>query len=419
MTDAPPFAPAIKQFFDKALPVDRGIHTLVLGEAHHKTEHVDFLSQHIDQLQQDHRVDTLGIEMQSYVNVVLWAYQDGTLEQQLGPNLSRLYLGHIFAAVSKEEFRDHASSSATLAMLAMDRDIQPVAYDSRQTFAEHFKQSYELFRGADSEEAFHARQQNIRTSAERLNQISTSEDRHSWALHEVDWLMRLHPEYKERLAAIDHAIEVGHQKIRQGKLSGDGLSACLFDALAGPGNRLVIAGARHMGGAGHPPTTKKPQNHPAHIDGTLSYHLSALCQSGDMVTNAWMGTTKFLDDLRNDVKDDLANPRRKMIFGTPLSAVNIETNTVTDFSPLPPTEEMAQSVHAVGFHGLAGYMDASANEAKVVTLADKFMPLYKGTPSEKAEHTKRHVNPLLMPDIKRAMDAVHSAACQLDRRFER
>ena len=424
MAEEPYIAPAIQKFLDAALPSDGGTHTLVLGEDHHQTEHYDFLRQHLDELQKQHHLRTIGLELPSYMNLFFWAYQDGTLAQQLhSSKLAKAYIRAVLVAGTNHNFSASTESEVALALAAMDLGIRVVAYDGRDTLRQEVTtEVYKLFRTGGEEAVsqtpnvtFEELQQVIRNSVSLLDRQRASGAK-GWMLSEAEWLRDLNPDYKEKLAALEQLVETGHDKIHEGKLSSDALSALLFDAQAVAGNRLTIGGVAHMDGIGYPHQNIAGDYLSPHIEnahGTFGHHLFAMGQSaenqkGHAVTHAIIAGTSVADKMRNKYYNKLRQSKTVGIIDTALTLLNIDRGHVSTLKTHLPEEEAAMALHDAGLHTLAGYAEPKPmTTCHSVPLANKFYtPPVDATPQEKSAHQQQHINPLLIPDLKRAVDMV-------------
>ena len=414
MSTSPPFAPAIRRFFDHVLPNDSGTHTLVLGEEHNYREHWDFLRQHLDQLDTQHHVQTIGLEIPAMFNVLLWAYQDGTLRQALHSDKAvRRYMRAVFKAVTIEDCEPSMEGAVDLAMAAMDRNIRIVAYDSRDA-----RTISPLIHGVmtsipTQEEQ---RQEMLKRCAPKWLAEKANP---TWVNHEMQWLLRTNPAYQPKLHAMDQLLTAGYHKIEQGKLTSDALSAVMFDTLAEPGNRLVTIGVAHVFGtdAPHPHTLHSraphPENDPNHVHSTLVDHLAAIARRrpNDTVASAILGSSEMIDNSTNWHYLDLISDHARTVAERPVYVVDINRKKVTNHSYLAPEERTAEALHEVGFHMLAGFAEPEEPRTiPIVPLREKFLPPAPAiTGKEQEAHYRQHINPLLMPDIKRAADAVRDA----------
>ena len=378
---------AFAEFFAKALSMDGGIHTLVVGELHDATEHLEFLQRNLGDLKDRYGIQTIGLEWPAYFNLFLWAYADGTLERELG---------------SKEKAQAYMHALGfgytDLSIAAMDAGIQVVAFDTRKSTSWVWEERY--YDGEHQQmlldEAARLKEKGITASSDdilrqwRANPATIPDriaDRGIWELGEMDWLLSLNPDYQAKLDAMQRLIDVGRQKIEEQKLTEDGLSAVLFHAASAKGNRLTISGTAHMDGVG-------AYGYTHGVFGQHLKHLFAPEQPPDEhhvhhVTEAVIATTAVAQRI-DDLKKQSWRPRReKAIAGHEVSLMNLDKGSIgTIWQPDPAIEK---------------------NRAGIVPLEDKF-PMPSDVPADQRDaHRKAHINPLLMPDIKAAAEAVRTA----------
>lgn len=410
---APKMPAAFEAFLADALPLDGGNHTLALGELHDTTEHLKWLKQHLPELRTTYGITTIGVERPPWFNVFLWAYQDGTLEKQLGSEqMARKYLRAVNVACIVHGNRENALAIADLLLDAMDAHIPVVAYDSRYLrkqqkidWEEISKVSTDIFTdmitrratytNCTAYEFAHGERTNPKTLWDNANGLLNF----PWLLSEMDWLCGLHQQdpsitdYAARLKPIEQLIETGHKKIHQGRLTSDGLSAVILDAMALPqGNRLTVGGAAHLNGMGSATSIV----HPKYSHGTFGMHLVAAEQPAsakppNRVTSAVIATTQVRENIENNAKRRFEKPKYQATKGASTLHLNLDTGEVEP-SWQPPEDH-----------------------PRVVQLEEKFPNPRVFTPSYSISRTKReahaaaHINPLLMPDIKAAADDVRAA----------
>lgn len=388
MVNDPSLRPVVQKLLDDALPNDGGQHTLALGEDHQENDPLKSLTADLDRLQ-SHGVNTIGLEMESWFNPVLWAYQDGTLERKLGSKaMANAQLRLMFRVYSKPECADSSGYMANLCIAAMDRGLRTVAFDSRD---DHL---HEL--------GNHPNTPNEQVPAEAHNSCSNV----PWIYRQVQSLCTDSaldasiPNYTNRLAAIDRLISLGHQKIREGKLTSDALSATLFDALASTGNRITISGFSHIDGMGQY-DHDLPSRHPNQIHGTFGEHLFALGkakekQNGHRVSVTQVATVGeiFSHDthlIDREMQRKFQAPHTKALVNHKLNLIDFKKDTIVPIWH-PPIDNPRSVALQEKFPLLLSPVDRGWSVERPETLMAK---------------TKcAHINPLLMPDIKRAYDAV-------------
>lgn len=119
-------------FLKAALPKGEGRHALMVGELHTQRGNHDYMRTHLDSLVNDYNVGTLAIEMQSMYQVFYWAYRDGKL--QVPKDQAARYLKGIFeCAADIDGTARGMSSSVKLNMEALDRNLDVIPFDTRQT----------------------------------------------------------------------------------------------------------------------------------------------------------------------------------------------------------------------------------------------------------------------------------------------
>ncbi len=409
---------AFAEFLANALPMDGRSHTLALGETHIVKEHMEWLRQHLGEMKDCYGIQTIGIEKLAWFNVFLWAYQDGTLETELGnKETAREYLRAVFLtyADAGPEYRESALARAELAIAAMDAGIDVVTYDSRNTFRQYLSGLKTNMRELAIAREYFANQQGV--SVEELAKLSRQHpmiyfesfgnptDRFAWLIGEVDWLLNLHAQkpkitnYAAKLKPIEDLVKLGHQKIIAGKLTSDGLSATLFTALAGKGNRLTIGGSLHTSGIANK-KPKLPERHPSQVHGTFAHQLEAVINApqlhwgkapsgGCRVTSALIATDIVHHHIANIHSPLLDDPQTTAIADNPPAHLDLTAGTVGEM--WHPWED----------------------HPRVGPIEDMF-PTPKSKPTlwqrlVEPNHIAAHINPLLMPDIARAAAKVRSA----------
>jgi hypothetical protein len=387
--------PAFAKFFADALPNDGGNHTLCLGEHHADTEHLDFLSMQLESLHRDHNLQTLGLERSTFYNIFLWAYRDGKLTELLGSQeAARNYVKNIFTAgLISPDYIETIQETMTVALKAIDMGMNVNAYDSRDTLLA-FKKGYgdriDVYNNAlacvadEKKSTTEAVRQQRRYSAQNDRGIV-------WPLTEAEWLLNRHPKYAAKLAALETLLATGHQKINEGKLTSDGLSAIVFNAMAEDGNRLTLGGSRHVSGFGyrHPSISVF---HQEHIHGTFAHHLFAAgqpkeAQQGHTVTHAVIATAAVATEHHEQLwKKYCKTPTSLALAGHRVPWLNLDDGSTDKLLWHPE--------------------DDDPNHPRIVPLEEKFPIPPDASPNEIPAIQKAHINPLLMPDIKTAHDAV-------------
>lgn len=353
MDKSTPLAPAIQEFLNDALPNDGGAHTLVVGENHTHPEHLTWL-QH-NPINAKHRIGTIGVEHSPYMNVLFWAYQDGTLEQWFGSKDSaQAYVSKALIGVTKPEF--HAAEQARIPFIldALDNGIRVVAYDSRHLLALDRFLCNNTLNELQSPKA-------LLENKNLAEDIASQYDLKS-SLESVVQLLDYKPEYRERLNTLESLIKEGNKK----GIGSDAISACVLDAMAAPNrNRIAIIGYGHLDGVGD----KKRKVH-----GTFGQHLFAVGQPAEAqrphkVTQAIMAAVVPHNQFYDRRESLVMTPGQHFIAAGDIHLVNLDHGTIQPFPKL------------------------SLQHPRVKT-------------PEEALGSTAHVNPLLIPDIKRAADAV-------------
>lgn len=401
MIQSPNMHPDIAQFLTKAWPKDGGTHTLALGELHSIDDHVKWLQQHLSTLQHAHNLTTIGLEDAAHKNIFLWAYQDGTLERSLGSKrAAREYFMQAMIADISPEFQQSQQEIISLTIEAIDAGIRVVAHDGRESFQDLMgtaasKPDAELANGQPNRNSLatnEAHQKKIR--AETSNYAA------NWVVSEINWLIGQNPNYKARFDAIERLVEVGHRKIKAGKLTSDGLSAVLFNALATPsGNHLAISGVAHISGVNF--YSKDPIDG---FNGSFHHHLFAARQSAEAhrshrVTCGVIATTAGINRMKQVLQQEELSSSRPVIQNSSIPTINI----------------LPEATQPIG--------EIRLNPKASVPLETVFLPepskrvqrrLLSDAPSARATHyqalrQKRaaaHINPLLIPEIKDAANVV-------------
>lgn len=383
------FAPAIKDFLERELPADSGTHTLALSEAHDCAEHHTYLKDHLDSLKRDHNLTTIGVEASTFMNVLIWAYQDGTLERTLGDKESaKQYFREQWEHYASAEFISNAQASAELILAALDKGIDVVAFDGRDTRRKiegHMNMKIlppregGLSIGAGIA-IMHARSAPRATAS--THDADAGENMRA-LLFETDWVTNLNPSYRPRLQAIEKLVMIGHEKIHKGLLSSDALSATIFNTLAKHGNRITISGISHNDGIG-----ASDENAVETVHGTFAQHLFAQGEpmQGHTVTHAVIACTALIDEVQDHYLKHIAHPQSRFAVAGTVPLINIDTGEVAATEEVPPQ--------------------------KTIPLTEKFpfkpTSLFSKRPKGSAWNDRQaaHINPLLIPEIKQAADHV-------------
>ena len=394
--------PAFKKFFEKALPNDGHSHTLTLGEAHDTTEHLQWLQQHLSQLKTDYGITTIGVERSTFMNPLFWAYKDGTLAEQLGSKeKAQQYMQTVLMIIATDDCEENSYEQVKLLISAMDAGMDVVAYDSRNSYNDwqnkvHEGKGWVNNKHKKPEKYWQENRENVSIRNKCIPESFPQ------FMMEVEWLRQLKPEYEKKFDAAEQLIACGHQKINAGALTSDALSATLFNAMARPtGNRITIGGVYHINGVGSLNklnglgSLNKP-NEIEKIHGTFPHHLFAMGQPPEaqrphQVTAAVIATTavgKRINDYTK--KSFFTDPIIQSVFGHHVSHLNLDHGNI---EPLwqPP-----------------------ANHPCAVSLESKFSkkPIHNKNTDDVSlsnARTEAHINPLLMPDIRAASDALRAA----------
>ncbi len=273
--------PKTAAFLRKALPKGGRGHMLVLGESHDQHAHIDFLCTHLATLQQEHHLGTIGLERSPFFNVFFWAYQDGTLTQELGSkHAAREYLTAMFQAYGDSDFSHNFIAQARLTIAALDEGLRVTAYDGRKRL-EDFKSGW-VSRLNALDKGVKMQANAMKTTTQAIYQtirfdpkkretcfIDDKIFRFPLMLREIDHWLNKKPEYQTRLANMEKIITLGQEK----KIGADAISAALLNATAdATKNTLSIVGANHIDGMGR----KDPFNN---IQGTLPHHLQEMVKN--------------------------------------------------------------------------------------------------------------------------------------------
>jgi len=217
-------------------------------------------------------------------------------------------------------------------------------------------------------------------------------------------------------------------KIDEGKLSSDALSALLFDSLAMPaGNRLTISGFSHINGIGG-----KDEKPVYDIHGTFPNHLSALPnlfrsetlpgeQRRHRVTRAVIasaGMAKLIEKVHTKgLSSHLFNPwrRQPVVSQDPIPLITIPDGTITALPNEPKDPARGVTLEEKFLPSLGDGIPPPRLLDRYSSMMDPDTHARKKSANRVAElaqhrdYIAAHINPLLMPDIKQAADAVRAA----------
>ena len=424
----PPIAPEIEQFFHEKLPADDGNrHTLVLGEYHDEVEHLDWLREQLPRLKREHALTTLGIEKNGDLNVLFMAYADGRLQKELGEEAARDYFRNLFIIGFEVGTKENAIAQADLIMAAMDLGIRVVAYDSRRQFPEEEADQCMQFCSLASKElqgvSIHASD-----ALARLRRLHEDVIYHyakrayekppyfssayppecfveeAWRVNEIKWLCGLDPSYQKTFSAIEAGIGEVHRQIKAKRTHSDATSACLYNALAAPqGNGITLVGFNHINGMGaapkYGPTGDLNDPDICHIYGTLPQHIFSTGQSAEShrphcVHAGVIAGIKMAGRFKDNYQARLETA--ETVIPNEISLIAIADQTV---------EPLAQP---------------KAGDARIQTMKEKFSA-YDTQRAEKwlnntealqkrmEKVAKTRINPLLIPSLRHAMDAIREA----------
>jgi hypothetical protein len=360
-------SPAIAEFLSSALPQQGSQeHVLALGEQHHQPDYAASLRKLLPELKRDHRLGTLGMEIQPWFAPFLWAYQDGSLAQRFGSReAARRYVIAVNNARPINDIRHFdLSQQMELALDAMDQGIHVACFDSRRTLEQRQEEyakgskTYEKDLAALATKQRRSVDQVLRETDRDptvLFQSSSNSDacRRGWMHRQVEMLHHLNAGYQPRLDTLEHLIEVGRER----NLTTDPLNALLLDAQMKPGMHCVaLNGIGHLDGKGG-----FQGSFGMHHTGTMPDHLALLAQEGrpaPKVTSAVIAGVVPLTEMRTRLEHlREAKPKDTRL----LHLLNID-----------------------GSHGNVVLHRSSKHHGMV----------------------KKHGNLLLLPDIKSAFDAV-------------
>lgn len=389
MTSSDQTLPTFQEFFSRALPANGTGNTLSLGENHQASEHWQWLQQHLPELIKNHQLTTIGIESPAFFTLLFCAYKDKTLEDRLGgKEQARNYLRAVLLSTVPANTQKSMSAQADFIMEALDSGLEVIAYDGRDSWQgwqhawskeiQEFRQNLQQIVRNDD---LSASQQTWRTNPSFLDAIAQGkpERKIPWVIDEMDWLFRQQPHYQKTLSAIESLISCGQEKIAVGRLTHDALSATLFNTMAkAEGNRITVGGVMHIDGVGD----KDAQAH-----GTFGHHLSKIGgeSSGHRVTHAILAGPVVQHMHKNRMAQAANQPkvRNHDLTALHLGSGTEETLRHNDGEPLTKL--------------------FSVDTLLPREVARKFKS------SERAAFVRSHVNPLLMPDIKTAADALRAA----------
>jgi len=311
--------PTVQEFFAAALPGKKGNHALVVGELHLYKEHLEYFTAQLPALIKNNNLGTLGVEYPPFMNVFLWAYQDGTLTKELGSqDAAKNYLRTAFLAASDPDYRETTLAEANLMIAALDKGIRVVAYDSRDTLEGLKERSQEKL---DS----------LKDSGMRAS--STFLDREEM-LQNADGMIRKNASYAARVKALETIIVAGQYN----GIAEDTLSATLLHAGAAPGkNTIAIIGYDHINGV---------YEELSESQGTFADTLTKLTPKAMTVTKAvvaGVGMATAIVDYQKGVLANIAEKKRANTFvdaiadsKLPTLLVNFETGKISEMPKPDP-----------------------------------------------------------------------------------
>jgi hypothetical protein len=306
--------PSLDKFLDTALPRQFGNHTLAIGDDHTITQHFDYLRHHLPSLKMDHNLGMIGLECSFYLNVFLWAYQDGKLPVKKSEEI-RDYMRTVFEADTRPKFKNWASASADLAMAAIDSGVRVFTYDARNNLfgaagSRHDLISYrpDWFGGWLRHSPVH--DQPIETVKQKLREDSALRESFfdaaghnpfldsqasEWMIGEVHQLLHDHPEYMRRFRVLEDIRDEAKKR----EFPKDAIHAILFDAARIPGhNSIAISGTAHISGTN---TANIDKSHSKGGEGILADCLASTYQGEKPVISkailAGTGTKEWLNGL--------------------------------------------------------------------------------------------------------------------------
>ena len=397
--------PDFAKFFEQALPKDGGRHILALGEWHRDVAQLKFLKKYLPELKEKYGVNGIGLERDAFFNVFLWAYADGTLEQQLGSQKNvHAYLRAVFAAFLERKYKDNAIATADITIAAMDAGMEVIAFDSRETLAATKQRWTGQIDELNDYVASRAKDRSAEAVLMDIRKHSKSfsakhaDKEHVWMLGEVDWLLGLKQEYQTKLNAMEQLIKIGHKEIRAGRLTSDGLSAALGLAqMPDVGNCVTISGSKHINGIGVHDQDFLPQ-HPEQVHGTFGHHLFAMRRAegsrADTVTAAMIATVAVAGTANEYSMGDFEDHHARAITGHTVAHWKLNNGT---FRCLWPSSQKVEKL-----------WQPPQDHPRVVPLEEKFPVPRRTTAEERPAIHAAHLDPLKTPAIKQAFDELRA-----------
>jgi hypothetical protein len=407
MTDETDMTPSIKAFFDKALPKGKGGHVLALGEAHTDHRHITYLHQHMDALVHAHGLGTIGVEMPAFMNVLFWAYQDGTLEKQCGSKAAaRTYFCQLMSGWCDKEHQYNTQEKADLLMQAMDSGVRVVAFDSRDMFAKA-KKDYPLRSMYEEEEEIDGvaisypmqREQEPLVRQQLIQHLGKRRMPAHLLVHEIYTLLRDCSDYSWRLDHMEDLIQRGRKK----DIGSDAISAALFSAAQDTTkNALTISGIDHIATAGGDDRLRSERIH-----GTFPHHIRWIGDSDAFaqplqVTRAVLAGVAEAKMAEKDYRAAIRYHYQSYNLDAPTLASRFVAGRASSTYTRSRFEEPDQLVN---FETDAVTDLPQPSVAQAAPIAVRFM---KPWALMDGDLTLSRMNPLLVPEIKRAYDAVRA-----------
>lgn len=324
-----PAPESFQELFDRALPGTQGNHVLTLGEYHRQTPHLSYLRENLPALVRDHRLGTLGLEMQPFMNVFFWAYRDGSMAQALGSQeAARDYLRTLFRLVEGHETQT-ATDRADLVIAALDQGVRIVAYDTRYRWTSWWNKSApgraELDQVLSSEQKQAMRTQPA-IALKILEEVPAYKQ--SWVVHEAAYWMDRHPSYRKTVNGIEQLSVLGDRK----GLDSDAISSLVLNAGADiTRNTIAIIGMGHMIGAQHTMGNET-------IAGLYPEFLSRQKSRGiaaPRVTKALVAGTAVANEI-HDILRTMIHESKRQVMIDPIHHADLDTADVTRFPSLVP-----------------------------------------------------------------------------------
>ena len=374
--------------------------SLVVAENHEFTNHINWISDHIEEMRDNYDVSTISVEFAPFQNIFIWAYNDGTLAKVLGGEKEAgEYLRMALQSLVQPQDMENADAMANLAIKCKAAKVDFIAHDARHSFKQYKKLFYDSVKNSEelnpimdmieskSDGFFQFMRSDLRQHSWMMEPGSETE-RVLWGLNEVDWLLKENPNYKSKFQSIENLVDKGlaiiNKKSAPGSISSDGLSACLLNALAKPnGNRLIVSGIGHVDGVGESMFVDQTGKESERTEGAFANHLFSVCNKDvqrehkvNCAVIAGTGDAKRMQHLTNF----RAFTSDGGIKVPKITHLNIETGNVDEFKYDKRLNRMND------FKDLA--------------------PVYHKTSKKQADDHEQFANPLLIPEIKRLSDAI-------------